>query len=111
MLPDEHHWRVKQCDIYRDGGSYGAVLERDGRHFSLFLKVAPWDHPSERNGYLNLWVSEGELPDAQGESCTSGSAEERRWYEIIKRALTHECDDTTLERLLEFIRELENRLF
>lgn len=111
MLPYEPHWRVKWCDIYRDGGSYGTVLEKDGRLFSLFLDVAPWDHPSQKNGYQNLWVSAGELRDAQGESCTKGSAEERCWYEILKQALTHECDDTTLQRLTEFIRELENRLF
>jgi hypothetical protein len=111
MISNERHWRVKWCDIYRDGGSYGVVLEKDGRFFSLFLDVAPWDHPSQRNGYQNLWVSEGDLPAAHGESCTIGSAEERRWYEILKLALTDECDDTTLEGLPDFIRELENRLF
>jgi hypothetical protein len=110
MPSDEHQWRVKWCDIYRDGGSYGAVLERDSSLFSLFLDVAPWDHPSQRNGYRNLWISEGELPDAQGQCCESGSADERRWYEILKHASTHECNDTTLERLPELIRELENRL-
>ena len=72
-------WKLDSCDIYRYGGSLGAVLSQGTKHVSLFLQIVPWDKPPKICQYRSLWVSEGQIPDCHGEEVTAASEVERDW--------------------------------
>lgn len=73
------------CDLYRDGGSYGSVLaDTSGNHFSLFLEVGPWDTPSDPRVYESLWLSQGQIPASHGERFAIDSPEFVRWRDIAR---------------------------
>ena len=58
---------LDSCDIYRDGGSYGAVLrDPSSTAIAIFLEVVPWDLPTEPSNYECVWRNDGEIPDPSG---------------------------------------------
>jgi len=86
--------KVIDCDIYRDGGSYGACLEHDGEAISVFLQVEPWDHPRDKQ-YGSLFVSNGKDPDAKEREIRTGSLDEQQWIDRLlgaeKGSLAHDA--------------------
>ena len=93
-------WALKSCDIYRDGGSLGAVLtDGSDESVSLFLQIARWDHPKDARHYQSLWVSGGERPGRRGDEIAASSSEERAW-------LTRLRGTTLADDLDERVREL-----
>ena len=75
----ESRYKLVACEIYRDGGSLGAVLSHSNKPVSLFLEIGPWDHPNDPKTYRSLWVSDGEIPDAHGVELQPSSASEKQW--------------------------------
>jgi hypothetical protein len=72
-------WKLVFCDIYRDGGSLGAVLSEGTTEVSLFLEILPWDRPPKIFQYKSLWVSQGPIPNSHGEEVPVASSIERHW--------------------------------
>lgn len=84
-------WNLDFCDIYRDGGSLGAVLSQGTKHVSLFLEIRRWDKPPAIPQYENLWVSEGQVPGSHGEDLTAGSNAERHWLRQLENEVSTEA--------------------
>ena len=81
------------CEIYRDGGSLGAVFNVQEGFESLFLRTEPWDHPDDAT-FGSLWVSNGEIPDTHGVEIQPSSLAEREWLLRCKRAaLSNDLDE------------------
>lgn len=71
-------WRLTWCDIFRDGGSYGATLSNGDDHWALWLDVLPWDHPRDQR-WGALFVSAGDVPERMERVLGIGSEEEQLW--------------------------------
>lgn len=110
---EENMWNLVWCDIFRDGGSLGAVLRRDSENLSLFLQVAPWDKPPQIMEYKSLWVSKGESPDHHGEEISAGSDSEREWlWELennVRTDTAQECYRYSQEHFSNLLAALRRR--
>lgn len=98
------------CDIYRDGGSLGAVLRQADGSVSLFLEIEPWDQPSESRVYGSLWVAEGEIPSRKGVKLEPASQDEKKWIELCKEAQpSRYLDDRSIKHFANFLDILMRR--
>jgi hypothetical protein len=100
-------WTLVDCDIYRDGGSYGATLANGEQLISLWLEVGPWNRPSERR-YVGLFVSDGRRPDAKEQRVPSGEPE-REWLRNLEEVDRSAASQSALDRLDELITKLRDR--
>ena len=91
--------KLLACEIYRDGGSIGAVLSHSGRMVSLFLETGPWDHPEDPKFYRSLWVSDGEIPDTHGTEIQPSSDREKEWLARCRNSQRAESLDEQAEVL------------
>jgi hypothetical protein len=101
-------WRLIDCTIYRDGGSYGAVLERGPARVALLLQVGPWDHPAERR-YEGLFLSAGDAPTRKERRLEPGGEEEGRWSEVLAACDTRQAQGEARARLRELLAALSSR--
>lgn len=101
-------WRVKQCELIRDGGSYAVTITDHMHEVSLWLQI-------ERSGDGAL--SHGGLFFARGTSAAPISPNTRRvseieegaWLDALRGATTDEADARTRDRLTELIEVLAAR--
>ena len=103
-------WNLEFCDIFRDGGSLGAVISQGTKRVSLFLEVVPWERPDEPRRYRSLWVSDGEIPDRWGEEVPARSESEREWLARLQNDVSAEAaDDNCRVHFRELIAALHDR--
>lgn len=99
-------WRLLSADIWRDGGSYSAVLESDGRRVALWLQVLHWDHPSEvRHGAL--YVSCGNDPERR--EARVPPLGEHAWFEVLRDADAREASENARSRAAKLAYVLQLR--
>jgi hypothetical protein len=99
----------KWCDRYRDGGSFGWVVEENGDAFALFLQVCPWDHPSEHIEYGDLYVQVGSSPGTDGRRLMAGSPDEGLWIQRLMDADLRALDEPSRGRWAEMLEALRFR--
>jgi hypothetical protein len=100
-------WRLLDCDIWRDGGSYSATLANDEGTVALLLQVGPWNHPREVH-YEALFVSNGDDPGRK-EAVVSAAAEVN-WLHVLTHQLDKSSASTTAcERLAQLASRLQCR--
>ena len=106
----EPRYKLIACDVYRDGGSLGAVLAHANKRVSLFLEIGPWDHPNDPKVYRSLWVSDGEIPDTHGTELALSSPSEKQWLARCQN-IHHadNLDDRTVETFATFVNVLDQR--
>jgi hypothetical protein len=103
-------WKLEWCDVYRDGGSLGAVLCEGEERIALFLEVVPWDKPPETLQYKGLRGSEGEIPDSRGEKVPVEADAERSWlWQLENNVRTDLAQDGDRTRFYELLSALRNR--
>jgi hypothetical protein len=100
-------WRLTECEYWRDGGSYSAVIESREQVVGLWLQVNSWNDPSGRR-YEALYLSRGSDPTQKQERLAS--SDEARWLVVLSSevAIEHAPPDAR-ERFAELVAELENR--
>jgi len=101
-------WQLVSCEIWRDGGSYSAVLTDGAKTVALWLQVSSWRRLEDRR-YTGLFQSEGS--DATLKSARLAAHEEARWCQALRQVLaTAPSADTGADLLGEFVEILEKRL-
>src|SRR6186713_588557 len=100
-------WQLVSCEIWRDGGSYSAVLTDGARTVALWLQVSSWRRLEDRR-YTGLFQSEGS--DATLKSARLSAEDEARWCQALRQVLaTPPGADTGAGLLAEFVEILEQR--
>src|SRR5688572_7285062 len=100
-------WRLLSCEIWRDGGSYSAVLTDGVKTVALWLQVSSWRRLEERR-YTGLFQSDGS--DATLKSARVSAHDEARWCQALRQVLaTASGADAGITQLAEFVEILEER--
>jgi hypothetical protein len=88
-------WILDSCDIYRDGGSYNAVLRGPpSSTIAVFLEVVSWDHPTEPRNYKRVWIDDGEIP---GPSGTHMGFHQTETVELLERMKNADVSHVSIE--------------
>lgn len=98
---------VRSCQLYRDGGSYGATVHKDNREAFLLLRVEPWDIPGAVS-YGRMCSSSSGDPAALVRELDA--QEEFEWMNGLVRADTSRLDAESTGRLWEMLSELGRRI-
>ncbi|HEY6724727.1 MAG TPA: hypothetical protein VI197_11890 [Polyangiaceae bacterium] len=97
-------WQLISCDIWRDGGSYSAVLANGSSNIALWLQVSPWDRLEARS-YAGLFLSQGSDPTLK--SNRLGPDEELEWCRALRQVLDAKpgvaADQELLRELVELL--------
>ena len=100
-------WQLLACEIWRDGGSYSAVLTDGEKTVALWLQVSSWARLEERR-YTGLFQSAGS--DATLKSSRVSAPDEALWCEALRQLLDRAPGtDVGADRLVEFVEILEAR--
>jgi len=76
-------WKLLECEVWRDGGSYSATLQNAEAVVSLWLQVSAWKRLEDRS-YETLFVSQGPDATKKSQRVPSGSRQ-RRWLATLER--------------------------
>lgn len=99
--------RIKDADIFRDGGSYYAVLSDDDTHHALYLQVGNYDHP-EAPFYIGLTHTIGTRERKHGPFLNW--ADEAAWTDCLRQTLEHPATGAALHYGTRMHLELVRRL-
>lgn len=100
-------WQLLECEYWRDGGSYSAVLRNAEQTVALWLQVSSWDRPEDRT-YKGLYLSSG--TDATKQERLLARDEEATWKSVLERDTdVQTASDAHASRLSELIEILRNR--
>lgn len=99
QLPMKLVW----CDIYRDGGSYGAVVADGERRTALFLEIHRQHRSHVFHSYGALWVAEGELPSVGTHRVATHAVAERDWLEVLLKLDTSDATQNSRDLLARMI--------
>jgi hypothetical protein len=101
-------WKLAECDVWRDGGSYSATLSSGERIVSLWLQVSAWQRLEDRT-YEALFESDG--PDASLKSRrVPPGGPESEWARILETDIDRSAASVDhLSRLDELVAELRAR--
>jgi hypothetical protein len=96
-------WRMAECEMMRDGGSYSVVLKDEIgiRSISLWLRV---DHgrPAGERRHLGLYFCRGEGVPMHGARPLT-LVEEHAWLDALRCVSVDGIDERGRERLAELI--------
>jgi len=96
------------CDIYRDGGSLAATVLDGDRHLSFWLQTNFWNHPRDA-GHENLFISDGDNPQAKTEKLGISSNEEHQWLNYLLQVNDTDVDADAKRHFRDLIAVLQSR--
>jgi hypothetical protein len=104
-------WKLDWCDVYRDAGSYGAVVrDSENQQIALMVEVMTWDHPTEPRNYRCIWEKNGEIPDSSGTRIEFTSNEFQILWSALSKLSKDDSSEESRNRFSEMLEILKERL-
>lgn len=100
-------WRLIEAEIWRDGGSYSAVITDGAQSLALWLQVNAWTELTQRS-YGALHVSPGSDPTLKAQRIPP--TDERQWLTLLSEQTdTASASDIARQCLGEIVAILRER--